>query len=143
MVTLIDATLSLALELTVLPLLLAAVMLKNRKRFRQHGITMATSVILHLIAILTVMVPSFSVFFTSPGTIAIDPLVIFTFIHVALGLAAVVSGIWLVASWHLKKDVSGCFTRKKFMKPTLTIWVTAILLGVTLYIAIWASQLFQ
>ncbi len=142
MVTLMDATLSLALELTVLPLLLAAVMLKNRKKFRQHGITMTTSVILHLIAILTVMVPSFSVFFTSPG-IAIDPLVIFSFIHVALGLAAVISGIWLVASWHLKKDVSGCFTRKKIMKPTLTIWIAAILFGVTLYIVIWASFLFQ
>jgi len=141
MVTFTDATISLAIEIAVLPLLLVAVMLKNRKKFRQHGITMTTSVILHLIAILTVMVPSFSNFFTHPG-IVVDALVMFSFVHVALGLAAATLGLWLVGSWHLKKDLRSCFAKRRIMKPTLTTWVVTVLLGATLYIVIWASFLF-
>ena len=141
MVSLMEATTSLAIEIVVLALLTIAVALKNRKRFRLHGILMTTSVILHIITILTVMLPSFSTFFSFSGTLVIDPIVIITFIHVALGLIVVAIGIWLTALWHLKTDLQRCFSNKKLMKPTLTIWVIAISLGIILYITIWATQL--
>ena len=143
MVSVMEATVSLVIQIIVLALLTVAVVLKNRKKFREHGILMTTSVVLHIITILYVMVPSFSSFFSSPGTIVIDVIVIISFIHVALGLIAVALGIWLTASWHFKTDLQRCFSNKKLMKPTLTMWVTAILLGIIMYITFWAGLLFS
>ena len=139
MVSVMEATVSLAIQVIVLALLIVAVAFKNRKKFRQHGITMTTAVVLHIITILAVMVPSFSSFFSSPGTIVIDAIVIISFIHVALGLIAVALGVWLTAAWHLKTDLQTCFNNKKVMKPTLALCVTAILLGVIMYITFWAG----
>ena len=143
MVSVMEATVSLVIQIIVLALLTVAVVLKNRKKFREHGILMTTSVVLHIITILYVMVPSFSSFFNSPGTIVIDVIVIISFIHVALGLIAVALGIWLTASWHFKTDLQRCFSNKKLMKPTLTMWVTAILLGLIMYVTFWVGLLFS
>jgi uncharacterized membrane protein YozB (DUF420 family) len=142
MVSVIDATVSLTVQIVILVLLFVALNFKNKKKYRQHGITMTTAVLLHIITILTVMIPSFSFLFTSsPGTITIDAIVIISFIHVALGFIAVALGIWLAASWHLKTDMQRCFANKRIMKPTLALWVTAILLGVIMYVAFWAASL--
>jgi len=144
MVSVMEATISLAIQITVLALLTIAYALKNRKKFRQHGILMTTSVLLHIITILTVMVPSFTSYSSGAlgsGVISIDPDLIITLIHVTLGLIAVALGIWLTASWHLKTDLQRCFANKKLMKPTLIVWVIAILLGIYLYIRIWATIL--
>ena len=141
MVSLTDATISLAIQITVLALLIIAWTLKNRKKLRQHGITMTTAVVLHIITILYVMIPSLSSFLNSPGTIILDPIVIITFIHVALGFITVALGIWLAASWHFKTDLQTCFSNKRLMKPTIALWFIAILLGVTIYITIWAELL--
>ena len=141
---LLISTLSLIIELVVLGLLIFAYVLRGKKLFRQHGITMTSAVALHIITILAVMLPSFSTFFTPPGTISsrvIDPIVIVSFIHVALGLTAVAIGTWLVASWHFKTDLQTCFANEKKMKPTLALWVTAILLGIIMYVTFWASLL--
>lgn len=139
MVSVVEATASLAIEIIILALLTAAYMLKNRNKFRQHGILMTTSVILHLITILFVMIPSFSFFFGGSGTLVIDAIVIISLVHVVLGLVAVTIGIWLVGSWHFKTDLQRCFSNKKLMKPTLIIWVSANLLGIYLYILFWAN----
>ena len=142
MVSLTDATISLAIQITVLALLIIAVTLKNRKKFRQHGITMTAAVVLHIITILYVMIPSLTSFTSSPGTsLGLDPIVIISFIHVALGFITVSLGIWIAASWHLKTDLQTCFNNKRLMKPTLALWFIAILLGVTMYITIWAALL--
>ena len=142
MVSLTDATISLAIQITVLALLIIAVTLKNRKKFRQHGITMTAAVVLHIITILYVMIPSLTSFTSSPGTsLGLDPIVIISFIHVALGFITVALGIWLAASWHLKTDLQTCFSNKRLMKPTIALWFIAILLGVTIYITIWAELL--
>src|SRR3989304_5637895 len=141
MVSLTDATISLAIQITVLVLLVIAWTLKNRKKFRQHGITMTTAVVLHIITILYVMIPSLNSFTSSPGTITLDLPVIITFIHVALGFITLALGIWLVVSWHFKTDLQTCFSNKRLMKPTIALWFIAILLGVVLYVSIWAALL--
>jgi uncharacterized membrane protein YozB (DUF420 family) len=140
MVSFIDATISLAIQMTVLALLIIAYVLKNRKKFRQHGITMTTAVVLHIITILYVMIPSFSVF-TSLGTIELDPIVIVLFIHVALGFITLALGVWLTVSWHFKTNLQTCFNNKKLMKPTIALWFIAILLGVMMYLIAWTGLL--
>jgi uncharacterized membrane protein YozB (DUF420 family) len=142
MVSLIDATISLAIQIIVLVLLIIAWTLKNRKMFRQHGITMTAAVVLHIITIWYVMIPSFTSFTASPGTsLELSPIVIVSFIHVALGFITLALGIWLAISWHFKTELQTCFNNKKLMKPTLALWLITIGLGVTLYIVIWAEVL--
>ena len=140
-VNVISATASLVIQIIVLALLIIAVALKNKKRFREHGILMTTSVILHIITILTVMVPSFISYFPQTGSIRIDEALIITLTHMTLGLIAVAIGIWLTASWHFRTDLQRCFSNKKLMKPTLAIWIIAILIGIILYITAWATSL--
>jgi uncharacterized membrane protein YozB (DUF420 family) len=137
------ATASLVLQIAVLVLLVAAILLKNSKKYRHHGIAMTSAAILHLVTVATVMGPSFSTFFTSPGTIVFDGTVVLSLIHVALGFTAVALGTWLVASWHFKTDLKSCFSKKKIMGPTFVLWVVSALLGIFMYIVFYASQLFS
>jgi hypothetical protein len=131
------STFSLAVELVVLGLLAGGFALKRLKKFRQHAITMLTAVVLHLITILTVMVWSFLSFFGAPGSIDFaNTLVLVTLIHTALGIIAASLGVWLVASWHLQTNIQMCFARKKVMLATLTSWLTAISLGIIMYVSI-------
>jgi|MudIll2142460700_1097286.scaffolds.fasta_scaffold189730_2 uncharacterized membrane protein YozB (DUF420 family) len=139
----IGATASLALQVAVLVLLILALLLKNRKKYRQHGIAMASAVVLHLITVVAVMGPSFRISFSSPGIAFFEAPVIITLIHVASGLVAVTLGIWLVASWHFKTDLKNCFSRKKIMRPTFVLWVASALLGILMYIVFYASTLFS
>ena len=133
----LQSTISLCIQIVVLGLLLGAVFLKNQKKYRQHGIVMLSAVVLHIISILVVMIPSFGRFFGMPSSVNYaDPLVIATLVHVSAGLLAAVLGIWLVGSWHLQKDLQPCFRRKRFMDVTFTLWSTAIVLGIVLYLAI-------
>ena len=136
-----EATASLFLQIAVLVLLGGAIILKNRKKYRQHGITMASAAGLHLVTVVAVMGPSFSVFFNWPGTIVLEATVILTLIHGAFGSIAVALGIWLVASWRFKTDLKNCFARKKVMRPTFVLWVVTILLGVIMYVIFWTSLL--
>jgi uncharacterized membrane protein YozB (DUF420 family) len=135
------ATASLIIQIIVLILLATAYVLKNQKKYRQHGITTTTAVILHLALIFAVMLPSLIGNFSSPGLVYTDLSVILTAIHAFLGAIDTVLGVWLVGTWHLNPDVGGCLQRKRFMLPTLTIWVVTILLGLVLYISFYATIL--
>jgi uncharacterized membrane protein YozB (DUF420 family) len=102
---------------------------------------MTTAVVLHIITILYVMIPSFSGLTRALGTIELDPIVIVSFIHVALGFITVALGIWLTVSWHFKTDLQTCFRNKRLMKPTIALWFIAILLGVMMYLIGWTGLL--
>ena len=133
---LLISTLSLTIELVVLGLLIFAYALRGKKKFRQHGITMLAAVVLHFITILSVMIESF-LGFSSSGYIDLANLTVLTIlIHAFIGTIAAVLGVWLVASWHLQVNMQMCFARKKIMLTTLTLWLTAIFLGIILYVSV-------
>jgi uncharacterized membrane protein YozB (DUF420 family) len=133
---LIVSTLSLVVELVVLGLLIFGYNLKRKKKYRQHGITMTTALVLHLVTILSWMVWSFIRYFSSVPANFADLLILAALAHATLGIIAASLGVWLVASWHLQTDVQKCFPRKRIMLTTITLWSTAILLGIVLYIAV-------
>jgi uncharacterized membrane protein YozB (DUF420 family) len=135
----IVATLSLIIELVVLGLLTLGYLSKRMKNYRQHGITMTAAVILHLVTIFSWMTWSFIRFFNAGPVDYSNVLVLITLSHVALGIVAASLGVWLVASWHLQTDVQKCFPRKRIMDTTMTSWVTAIVLGLVLYIVVVTS----
>ena len=130
------STISFIIELVVLGLLTFAYMLRGQKKYRQHGITMTTALVLHLITIFSWMLWSLIGYFF-PGPVDYgNLLVIVTLLHVTFGIIAASLGIWLVASWHLQVDMQICFARKKIMLTTITLWLAAIFLGTILYVAI-------
>lgn len=133
---LIVATLSLVIEFVVLGLLTLGYLWKRMKNYRRHGITMTAALVLHLVTIFSWMIWSFIAFFTSGSVDYTNLIVIVTLVHVILGISAASLGIWLVGSWHLQTDVQKCFPRKRIMLPTITLWVTAIALGIVLYVAV-------
>ena len=133
----IIATISLVIQLVVIGLLFGGVWLKAMQKFRQHGITMFSAVVLHAILILTWMIPSFSSFFSAPGSINLaDTIVIVVLVHAFAGIIAFVLGVWLVGSWHLKADLKTCFAKKKIMRVTLALWLIALVLGIILYLKV-------
>ena len=97
---------------------------------------MTAALVLHLVTIFSWMIWSFIAFFTSGSVDYTNLIVIVTLVHVILGISAASLGIWLVGSWHLQTDVQKCFPRKRIMLPTITLWVTAIALGIVLYVAV-------
>ncbi len=137
MVTFIGSTVSLVIQIVVLALLIGAIMLKSQKKFRQHGITMLSAVVLHIISIFVVMIPSFTAFFGASGLIDYaDVFVVLTLVHVAAGVTDALLGVWLVSSWHLQTNMQTCFKKKRFMDVTLVLWLLAIILGIVLYLKI-------
>jgi len=133
---LLVSTLSLIVELVVLGLLTFGYTLKRKKKFRQHGITMTTALVLHLVTIFSWMIWSFTSFLGAGSVDYGNLLVLVVLAHVTFGIIAASLGVWLVASWHLQTDVQKCFGRKRIMLTTISLWLTAILLGIVLYLAV-------
>lgn len=128
-------TTSLTIQIIVLFLLMYGYLLKRKLKFRQHGITMAAAVVLHLTMVFYIMIPSF-VLAVIPDYIVPAPLEIVSvvgLIHGILGTITLSMGVWIVASWRFRKNLNGCFNRKKTMLKTLTVWVATLVFGITLY----------
>jgi uncharacterized membrane protein YozB (DUF420 family) len=127
-------TIGLIIQIIVLGLLFYGYFLNKRLMFKQHGKIMALAVALHLIAIFSVMVPSFLLAviqqYIVPHFFGI--ISILSLIHVPLGIIAASLGVWFVVAWRLQ-GLKGCFNRKRKMLLTMTIWLVSILLGMTLY----------
>lgn len=128
-------TTSLTIQIIVLFLLMYGYLLKRKLKFRQHGITMAAAVVLHLTMVFYIMIPSF-ILAVIPDYIVPAPLEIVSvvgLIHGILGTITLSMGVWIVASWRFRKNLNGCFNRKKTMLKTLTVWVATLVFGITLY----------
>jgi hypothetical protein len=128
-------TVSLAIQIIVLFLLVYGYYLMKKLKFRNHGIMMTAALILHLSMVLYVMIPSF-VLAVVPEYIVSVPLALPSFvglIHGILGIATLLIGIWIVASWRFQKNLKGCFDRKKIMLKTLVIWGFSSAFGIILY----------
>ncbi len=132
----LNSDVSLVLQIIVLALIIFAVILKSKKKFGQHGLTMLGAVVLHIVSILAVMVPSFGLFFGSGSINLADTVTMITIVHAFAGLIAALLGVWLVVSWHLKADLKGCFQKKRLMDVTFGLWVLAIVLGIIIYFKI-------
>ncbi len=126
------ATVTFAVQIVVLAMLIVGFGLERQKRFRQHGFLMVAAVILHLITILVVMVPALGVIeFTFTGLPV--TVVAFSAAHAVIGLTALMLGIWLSASWRLRQSLQYCAPKKIPMLVTFTIWIIALVMGITLF----------
>lgn len=128
-------TASLIIQIVVFFMLLLGYQSKRKQKFRKHGIVMAIALVLHLVTILVIMIPSFTLAVV-PEFIIPDPTMVISLvglIHGVTGIIAVVLGGYLVAAWRFKTDASGCFKRKQTMRITITVWFLSLILGIVLY----------
>jgi uncharacterized membrane protein YozB (DUF420 family) len=133
------ATVSLAFQLGVLALLIVGYGFKRRLRFRLHGFFMLAAVMLHLITIGVIMVPSFVAIIFEKLAISIGLLALF---HAAAGTATAILGVWIVGGWRLRQSTKFCAPKRKFMRATFILWLTALSLGVIFYFVLNWSLLF-
>jgi uncharacterized membrane protein YozB (DUF420 family) len=128
------ATITLAVQIVILILLLGGYSLKRMKKFRQHGMTMLVAVVLHIITILAVMLPSLATVIPLVHSNTSTVLTIVAPLHGIIGIIAAVLGVWIVTSWRLRAPVQYCAAKKKLMCLTLTLWLIALFLGILLYL---------
>jgi uncharacterized membrane protein YozB (DUF420 family) len=141
----IISTATLIIQLIVLFLLAYGYSLKRNLQFRRHGKTMAAAVIIHALSIFLVMIPSL-IIITAPGHVLPEPrdlVYVASIVHGIAGAIAFGLGVYLVAAWRFSKDVKACSLRKKLMRPTLAAWITALVLGIVLYVVFYGAALFS
>jgi hypothetical protein len=124
------------IELVVLSLLTFGYNLKRHNKHRQHGITMATALVLHLVTIFSVMIWSLMSFFLGSPVDFGNLLHLTALAHATIGIIAASLGVWLVAAWHFQTNVQKCFARKRIMVTAIALWLVAITLGIILYFAV-------
>jgi hypothetical protein len=130
------ATVSLTIQIIVLFLLLYGYLLNRQRKFRQHGITMAAAVVLHLAMIFAIMIPSF-VLGIIPGFIVpniSEMISVVSLIHAIGGALTIFLAVWLVTSWRFR-GLKNCFTKKWMMLGTMIIWLVTLFFGILLYAA--------
>ncbi len=125
------ATISLALQLTVLALLLGGFAFKRRMKYRQHGIVMLAALVIHIITIIVVMVPSLVLALI---TIALKNPTSFigllTPFHAAPGIVTLILSVWIVGSWRLRQSTKFCAPNSKLMLATFILWIITLIMGI-------------
>jgi uncharacterized membrane protein YozB (DUF420 family) len=134
---------SLVFQMAVFVLLLSGYALEKKQRLREHGIFMFAGVALHILAIAVIMVPSFISglvpFIAAEPT---DVNSVLSLIHAGTGIAVAVLGVWIVGSWRLRQSPKYCAPMKKWMRPTLIMWLVALVSGFLLYLSFYWTTLF-
>jgi len=116
--------------------LLAGMVLARRRRYRAHAWCQSTVVLLNLVAIALTMAPSFRRSFVPPvPAIFGDSYYAFAAVHAALGTAAELLGLYILAVAGTGFRGAFGFTRyKPWMRAALTLWWLVLLLGVGTYV---------
>ncbi len=106
---------------------------KNRNLI-MHGFLSILALALNLVTTITVMIPVFSSSIALISGLSILESIII-WVHVASGIAAILLGFVIIASWitHPLGEL-GCSKTWKLMIPTFLIWALALILGLTIHI---------
>lgn len=128
---------NLLFQLAILFVLVLGFSFKRRRIYAKHGATMGIAVALHTVAIFAIMVPSLSALIGSfENLLALPELVILS--HAVLGSLVELLGLYLVVAWvSHHREVKICFENKKFMKPTIILWLIELALGIFVYIVLY------
>jgi hypothetical protein len=123
----------------ILQIILVALLLWGRihakgGKYRNHGNFMAVAVALNIVSFLLVMAPSMALGWGIVVSQPTDPGVIISVIHAVGGGAALLSGIYLVASWRLASSFGPCMGRRTQMIATIGLWLFSTLTGIAFYV---------
>jgi uncharacterized membrane protein YozB (DUF420 family) len=128
----LGSTISLVIQFAVFAILMVSLWLKNKKRFRQHGLLMVTSVVLHLFSLFIVMTSSFRVIVSAVNVS--ETILALSFVHGVFGLVALFLGVWLSVAWRFRQSLQYCAPKKNLMRATFLTWTLSIFVGTVLYL---------
>jgi len=98
---------------------------------------MGIAVTLHTILIFSIMVPSFASLVVSFGNLLWSSALVIL-LHAVLGSLVELLGLYLVLGWALNRwNVKVCVGNKRFMKPTIILWLIEIALGTYVYVLLY------
>jgi hypothetical protein len=105
---------------------------KNRNLI-MHGFLSILALALNIATTITVMIPVFDSSIALINRLSILESII-VWVHVASGIAAILLGFVIIASWitHPLGEL-GCSKTWKLMIPTFLIWAIALILGLTIH----------
>lgn len=103
-------------------------------KYRNHGNYMAVAVALNIVSFLLVMGPSMSLGWGIVVSQPTNPGVIISVIHAVGGGFALLSGIYLVASWRFADSFVWCMGRRTQMMATIGLWLLSTLTGIGFYV---------
>lgn len=124
------STPNLVVQAIITAILLIGVFYVKRRRIASHGYLTLAAVILNVVSVLVIMLPSVFRILTG-ATFNAFTLVVLT--HSILGTATVIVGVYLVATWRLRKPGESCFMLRNYMKPLAIIWILSAALGAYVY----------
>lgn len=125
----------LLVQLAILVVLVLGFSFKRRGVYLKHGETMGIAVALHTFTIFAIMMPSLLALTDSFENLLAE-LVIFS--HAVLGSLVELLGLYLVVAWvSHHQEVKVCLGNKKFMKPTMILWLLELALGIIVYILLY------
>ena len=131
---LLQTDINLILQIVMFLIIIISLIYKNKMKFKIHGGLMAIAVILHIISLLAVMGPSFSVGYEYFTTATSDLGVQTTWIHAIPGAIALILGIVLVGAWTFRpSNIAACSRRKRIMDVTVMLWLVSLIFGIATY----------
>jgi len=133
----LTSDIGLFLEIGVLITLLVGRYFFARKgRIAAHGYAVTVAIAMHTASVLSIMIPSFAKSADILFTDLLNPPVILTWIHIPLGVAVIVLGIYLIAEWQFRPPGATCYRRVKLMKPLWLLWILSLIMGFLIYLSI-------
>jgi hypothetical protein len=131
---LLIASLSLTVQLLTLSTVVTGYILKRRMRFIQHGTLMLVAVAMQFVSFMLIMGPALLIIVGNGFVQKPILLSAVTLVHAVLGGTALATGIWITGSWHLQNSTEKCIRKRKIMRYLIITWITALVLGTTLYL---------
>jgi uncharacterized membrane protein YozB (DUF420 family) len=134
----LTADLNLLFQIAIFIFLAAGVSIaKFRRKFIQHGTTMAIALVLNTISIAVVMIPSLQGF-RGVLSMPFTQLAFIVVVHAAAGALVEILGVWLVGTWAFQRhEIKACAKKRSLMRATVFLWLVELLLGIYVYIMLY------
>jgi uncharacterized membrane protein YozB (DUF420 family) len=134
---LLISSLTLLMQIGVFLLVVEGFLLKKQRRFRAHGFSMLSGLLLHILAIGVIMVPSLVVGLV-PFILEFpfNSISLLSCLHAGLGSVAAALGLWVVFSWRLRRSLQFCAPKRKVMRVTFWVWGFSLFSGFLLYLSL-------
>jgi uncharacterized membrane protein YozB (DUF420 family) len=143
MVSLLIAQIDLAIQATILILLLSALVARRQRKIKLHAWVMLAAVVLNLVSFAAIMGPAWDNIEGGSGSLSTAGM-----LHVAFGGLAMLSsfwvlGVWLVPSLLMQNAKLSCYGKlnKRIMTAVTILWISALIAGFVLFLMVNTSLL--
>ncbi len=139
MVSLLIAQLDLAIQATILILLISGLFARRQRKIKIHAWVMLVAVILNLVSFVAIMGPAWD----NVGEGGTGGLSTAAMLHVSFGGLAMLSSFWVLGTWLvpsllLQNPKVNCYGKlnKRIMTALTILWIAALAAGFVLFLMV-------